>query len=430
MTPPTQKLTPPPPLKKPNTSGVSNANSEDLSPVSVDSSSTVETPMSSVPLTNSLADSPITLPKCFQKHTEKYTFTPKRIANDIIYYNANSDEFYLTVQPEDPTFKLWLLTGVDKVAYPNRRIVEEALVQNIHVEIKHISNFNMTMSQAGLRNIYYKNKLIAETDLPDAVLPRLGANVTQNGLSVMRQLEAMDILLLNPFSSIDLSRNKLYTMQTLAAHNLPIPKTMIAQPPFELKLIKEEFSFPLVLKRASGSQGKGVMLIQEPSMLEDIGDMISDSPSALIFQEYISHSHGRDLRVFVVGGRVLGPGKAMMREAQSGFKANIHQTGVGRGVKLSTAVEWLAIETSRLLGLDMAGVDILIDRDTYKICEINAAPGFEGFELATGTNVPQQLLEFIQLRLGLWRKKGKKTSHFVRIKPMNEHEREQQGTRS
>lgn len=348
-----------------------------------------------------------------------YNWNPKYISDDIVYWNCENSSFYDTTKPENPLFSVWILTAANKVGYVNRRIFEEAFLQNIEVKIAKVHKFNLSMSQKGLRNVYYEGELVTEDMLPDCVIPRLGANVNATGLSVIRQLEAMDILVLNPISSIDLSRNKLYTMQLLASHNMPIPKTMIAQPPFELEMIKKEFSFPIVLKRASGTQGKGVMLIQTEDVLEDISDML-DSSSPLIFQEFIENSKGRDLRVWVMGGRCIG---AMMRVASKGFKANIHQHGIGKNVKLSSAVEWLAIETTKLLGLDMAGVDILIDKDTYKICEVNASPGFEGLEGATGVNVPKQMLDFIKLRLGLWRKQSKKNKKFsVSIPVQKDHE--------
>mmetsp|Transcript_7196 Transcript_7196/g.26952 ORF Transcript_7196/g.26952 Transcript_7196/m.26952 type:complete len:405 (-) Transcript_7196:181-1395(-) len=350
-----------------------------------------------------------------------FNWNPKRVSDDVVYWNCENPKFYETAKPENPLFSVWILSASKGVGYANRRFFEEAFLQNIEVKIARINKFNLSMSQKGLRSIYYEGELVTEDTLPDCVIPRLGANVNATGLSVIRQLEAMDILVLNPISSIDLSRNKLYTMQLLASHNMPIPKTMmVAQPPFEMDMIRQEFDFPIVLKRASGSQGKGVMLIQSEELLEDIADML-DSRSPLIFQEFIENSKGRDLRVWVMGGRCIG---AMMRVATKGFKANIHQNGIGKNVKLSSAVEWLAIETAKLLGLDMAGVDILIDKDTYKLCEVNASPGFEGLEAATGINVPTQMLDFIKLRLGLWRKQTKKNKKFsVSIPVQEDHER-------
>lgn len=158
---------------------------------------------------------------------------------------------------------------------------------------------------------------------------------------------------------------------------------MIAKFPIDLDSIEREFQYPIILKKSSGSQGKGVMLVQNRDSLNDISDMI-DTSKPLIFQEYISVSRGRDLRVFVIGGKVIG---GMMRVAKKGeeldcpsltiiigFKANFSQGGYVKPVKLSPAVEWLAIESSKLCKLDIAGVDILIDQDTYKICEINSSP--------------------------------------------------------
>lgn len=175
---------------------------------------------------------------------------------------------------------------------------------------------------------------------------------------------------------------------------------MIAKFPMELDAIEREFSFPMILKKSSGSQGKGVMLLRDAEHLDDVADMI-DVSKPLILQEFISKSHGRDIRVIVVGGKAIG---GMMRVAKKGFKSNFHQGGYVKPVKLSQAIEWLAIEAVRLIGLDVGGVDILIDNDTYKICEINASPGFQGFELATGINVAEKILEFSQLRTGIWKK--------------------------
>jgi glutathione synthase/RimK-type ligase-like ATP-grasp enzyme len=130
-----------------------------------------------------------------------------------------------------------------------------------------------------------------------------------------------------------------------------------------------------------------------------------DVSSPMIFQEFIAKSSGKDIRAIVVGGKVIG---AMMRVARKGFKANYHQGGYVKGIKLSQAVEWLAIEAARLVDLEIAGVDLLIDQKTYRICEINSSPGFEGFELATGVDVPWGILDFVKIRTGVWKKPASK----------------------
>ena len=140
------------------------------------------------------------------------------------------------------------------------------------------------------------------------------------------------------------------------------------------------------------------------AQLEDLVDML-DTGKPLIFQEFVAASSGKDLRVFVIGGRVVG---AMMRLAAKGnFKANVHQGGSVKPVKISPQVEWLVLETVKIVGLDIAGVDLLIDRNTYKICEVNSSPGFEGLEKALGENIGIKMFLYCKMRLGVWRRGGK-----------------------
>ena len=153
----------------------------------------------------------------------------------------------------------------------------------------------------------------------------------------------------------------------------------------------------------SGSQGKGIIKVDSHAQLEDLVDML-DTGKPLIFQEFIAASSGKDLRVFVIGGRVVG---AMMRVAAKGnFKANVHQGGTVKPVKISPQVEWLVLETVKIVGLDIAGVDLLIDKNTYKICEVNSSPGFEGLEKALGENIAIKMFLYCKMRLGVWRRGG------------------------
>ncbi|KAL0481911.1 alpha-L-glutamate ligase [Acrasis kona] len=328
----------------------------------------------------------------------KYKLKPKVIGdNKITFYDAEDVEFYNRVLPE-PLLIVWLLSKDSKLLYTSKRFFESGWKNNIQVYIRETHKFDLVVSQEGLSRIYYDGKVVEK--LPDCVIPRLGANVDYFSLAVVRQLEKAGVMMLNPISSLLVSKDKMETLQQLATASLPIPKTMIARFPIEENVTNQHFSYPLILKKSSGSQGKGVMLINSQEHLSDMGDML-DQSKPMIIQEFISKSSGKDLRVFVVGGKVIG---GMMRIAKKGFKANFHQGGYVRPVKLSAAVEWLAIECARLVGLEIAGVDILIDHDSYKICEINSSPGFQGFELATGIDVPQQIMEFVKLRSGVWKK--------------------------
>jgi RimK family alpha-L-glutamate ligase len=341
------------------------------------------------------------------KSLVQYNLKPQVIGdNKILFYNAQDGEFYKR-EVSEPILELWLLTNKEEgfKLYSNKRFFEVAWRHKIQVRCMIVGKFDMIVSQEGMGKIYYDGKVIEK--LPDVVIPRLGAGIDYYGMAVVRHLEKTSpVLVLNNSRSLTLSRDKLYTLQELASGHIPIPKTMIARFPLaeEGGAVESNFSYPIVLKKSSGSAGKGVMLINNQEHLADMGDMI-DPSKPMILQEFISKSSGKDLRVIVVGGKVIG---GMMRVAKKGFKANFHQGGYVRPVKLSAAVEWLAIECAKLVGLDIAGVDILIDHDSYKICEINASPGFQGFELATGIDVPQQIMEFVKLRSGVWKKTAKK----------------------
>jgi gamma-F420-2:alpha-L-glutamate ligase len=354
----------------------------------------------------------ITVPK----YTLKYKIQPKLMAENIVFLNAQDPAFYRERKLSNPLLKVWCLRISDELNYPTKRLIEAAYSMNIQLTIRETHKFDLVVSQDGLETIYYDGVLVKEW--PEAVLPRIGAKIDYFSLAVVRQIQKMNILLLNDLSSLEISKDKLKTLQTLGAANLPIPKTMIAKFPFQYESIAKEFQYPLILKKSSGSQGKGVLLVQSEQHLKDIEGML-ETKHPLIFQEFIKSSTGKDIRVVVVGGKALG---AMMRMANSGYKSNFHQGGSVKRINLSNAVEWLAIDAAKQIGLDIAGIDLLIGSDTYKICEVNSSPGFEGFETATGIDVPKQIMEYIIVRCGVWSRKFKKNKKNVNGIPiMAEH---------
>jgi RimK family alpha-L-glutamate ligase len=228
----------------------------------------------------------------------------------------------------------------------------------------------------------------------------MGAGTTYFALAIIRHLERLGALVLNGSQSIEASKDKLATLQILSANSIPIPKTMLAKFPLNIDYVEKEFTYPLVLKTVSGSEGKGVVLCERKSHLEDIASFMEESRDPrvnVILQEFVASSKGKDIRVIVVGGRPIG---AMLRTATTGkFKANVAAGGSVEPFQTTPEVEWLAVESARLLGLEIAGVDILFDGDSYKVCEVNSSPGFEGFEKATGVNVPQEVYNYIRVRL-------------------------------
>lgn len=293
---------------------------------------------------------------------------------------------------------IWILEKLkDFGSYTSTRFKEVAERMNIKISLVAPEEFDLIVTKEGKKSILHKGK---QVDLPDCLIPRIGT-VTYYSLAVIRHFERLGVFILNSSQSMETSKDKLATLQLLASSNIPIPKTMLAKFPIDVSTIEKEFRYPLILKTITGSQGKGVFLLENRNKLNDISSLMEiskDSKINLILQEFVASSKGKDIRVIVIGGRAIG---AMIRKAKGrNFKANYSAGGGVKPLELNPVIEWLAIESTRVLGLDLAGVDILFDNENkYKICEINSYPGFEGFEKATGINVPEEIFNYIKLRL-------------------------------
>ena len=306
----------------------------------------------------------------------------------FVYYDAFDPQFYYMDVP-NPRMTLWLLIKnitFFNGGYVKRRLVEESIKANIQMRLVNPNRFDLLMSATGIVSPVYMGQPIA---LPDAVIPRVGANVDYFGLAVMRQLETLGVKVFNPSASIEISRDKLYTHQVLAAAGIPIPKSVLSRWPFDYTYIERHFGYPVILKATSGSKGDAVWKIDSREQLTELMSGL-DTSRPLIFQEFLSDTKGRDLRCFVVGNRVVA---AMMRIAQSGFKANVHQGGSVMNVVCGEALSSLAVDTAQLCLLDCTGVDVLLDRNSYKICEVNSSPGFQGLEKGSEVNVGKEVVD-------------------------------------
>jgi RimK family alpha-L-glutamate ligase len=294
--------------------------------------------------------------------------------------------------------KAWILDKKDRWnEYEHLRFREEARTEGVDISLYDPKDFDIQITAKGGRSLSCRGQSVA---LPDFVLPRTGANSDYYDMALIRHLERLRIPVVNSSEAIAIARDKLHTMEVLVYHKLPTPKTMLAKFPLNLELIAEEFQFPLIVKSIAGSRGKGVFLCENPDKMEDLMDILELSKKEDVYyviQEFVAGSKGKDIRVMVVGGRAIG---AILREAQEGrYKANISRGGAGKHYELNPEVEWLSIEAARVLGLDIAGVDILFDGEDYKVCEANSGPGFKGFEMTTRLNVPRQIYQYIQVRL-------------------------------
>ena len=281
--------------------------------------------------------------------------------------------------------------------YERNRFVEEADKYGIDFSVVFADEIDLIVSRDDRKSIRYRNDIVS---LPDSILARTGSGTGYFNLSVLRQFERLNVPTLPNSASIEASKDKMYANQILAQAGLPIPKTMLTRFPCKAELVEKVVGFPCVLKVVTGSHGKGVYLCENAKQFEDLSELVSslDFKNSMIVQEYVQYSEGRDLRVIVIGGRVVG---AMLRQSTDGsFKANISRGGEGTPYAVDDQMELLAIQTAKVLDLDIAGVDLLFHSDGYRICEANSAPGFQGFEEALDINVPQKVFDYVKLRCG------------------------------
>ena len=292
--------------------------------------------------------------------------------------------------------KLWMLgKRLTTEMYERERFIEEADKYGIDFNLVFADEIDLIVSRDDRKSIRYRNDIVA---LPDSILARTGSGTGYFNLSVLRQFERLNVPTLPNSASIEASKDKMYANQILAQAGLPIPKTMLTRFPCKAELVEKVVGFPCVLKVVTGSHGAGVYLCENAKQFEDLSELISslDFKNSMIVQEYVQYSEGRDLRVIVIGGRVVG---AMLRQSTDGsFKANISRGGEGTAFDVDDQMELLAIQTAKVLDLDIAGIDLLFHSDGYRICEANSSPGFKGFEKALGINIPQKVFDYAKLR--------------------------------
>jgi RimK family alpha-L-glutamate ligase len=292
--------------------------------------------------------------------------------------------------------KLWMLGNrLTTEMYERERFIEEAEKQSIDFSVVFADELDLIVSRDDRKSIRYQNSIVS---LPDVLLARTGSGTGYFNLSVLRQFERLNVPTIPNSNSIEASKDKMYANQILAQAGLPIPKTMLTRFPCKAELVEKVVGFPCVIKVVTGSHGAGVYLCHTPKEFEDLSELISslDFKNSMIVQEYVQTSEGRDLRVIVIGGRVIG---AMLRQSTDGsFKANISRGGEGVAFDVDDNMEMLAIQTAKVLDLDIAGVDLLFSSDGYKICEANSSPGFKGFEQALNMNVPKRVFSYAKMR--------------------------------
>ncbi len=274
--------------------------------------------------------------------------------------------------------------------YSTKRLVEAAKARGHAVTVADPADFHLLV-QRNQPSMFYRERELTGVDL---VIPRIGARSSNYGLAVVRQLDMMGVPVLNNAVSIARSRDKLRALQLLTKKDIDVPTTVCVRTPaqlgFALKLVG---GTPVIVKLHQGTQGIGVMIAETPEAVESLLQTLWGMGQDIILQQFIHESRGKDIRAIVVGGKVVC---AMRRKAKpGGFRSNLHLGGEGRAIDLDLDERYgkAAVEATKVIGLEVAGVDILEAHWGPKILEINSSPGLEGIEEATGVDVAGAIIE-------------------------------------
>ncbi len=278
--------------------------------------------------------------------------------------------------------------------YSTRRIKEAAAARGHSVRVLDTMRFGMFVS-SGSPDLTYHGKALGPFD---AVIPRIGASVTFFGTAVVRQFEQMGTFCLNTSEAIMASRDKLRSMQILSRHDVGIAPTAFVKSQNDiLNAINEMGGAPVIIKLLSGTQGIGVILAESNKVAEAIIETLTSVQQNVLVQKFVSESKGRDIRAFVVGDRVVA---AMRRRAAgSEFRSNVHRGGSAEAIKLDPEFERTAVRAAHILNLQVAGVDMLEGKDGPVIMEVNSSPGLEGVEGATGVNIADAMIQYLEERV-------------------------------
>ena len=291
---------------------------------------------------------------------------------------------------------IWILSKGDSFEYENNRLVESFATKGITATVVEPSRFDIIVNRDIKQGLRYDG---ATVELPDLMLVRFGAGISKFMLALIRQLEQSGVTCINTSSTIELVKDKLHTAQVLSTHGIAIPNTMMVRFPVDDDVVEREVGFPCVVKIVTGSFGEGVYKSDDKRAFRKLMEFVNTigTTKTMLVQEYLGDHPGEDLRVLVIGGKVIG---AMKRTAPEGdFRANISNGGTGESFPLTDEIEFIARETAKVLGLDIAGIDLLFDHRGFRVCEANSNPGFLGFERFCGIDVADVITDYIKFKL-------------------------------
>jgi ribosomal protein S6--L-glutamate ligase len=274
--------------------------------------------------------------------------------------------------------------------YSTRRLREAAEQRGHKVKVLNTLKFAIDL-RPGEPDLYFRQKHLSQYD---AVLPRIGASISNYGTAVVRQFEQMDVFCANSSAGISNSRDKLRSLQILSRHQIGIPQTTFVHDKKDvLPAIERVGGAPVVIKLLEGTQGIGVLLAESVAAAESIIELLHSQKQNVLIQKFVAESKGRDIRAFVVGDRVVA---AMRRVAQGyEFRSNVHRGGMTEQLDLDESYRVTAVRAAQIMGLRVAGVDMLEGKDGPQIMEVNSSPGLEGIERCTQLDIAGAVVDYI-----------------------------------
>ena len=245
----------------------------------------------------------------------------------------------------------------------------------------------------GRLGVRYQGEFLGK---PDALIPRIGSSVTSYGAAVVRHFEMMGVYTVVNTDALLRARDKRTALQYLAANQIPVPNSVFTAVPenveASLALLGEQY--PVVIKMLNSTQGQGVILGESHYAAQSIAESFIRLREEILLQQFIEESKGRDVRVFIVGGKVIA---TMERNAQNGeFRSKLHRGASSKKVRITGQEEEIALKSAQLMGLDVAGVDILRSNNGPLVLEVNASPGLEGIEGTTGVDISGHIISFVE----------------------------------
>ncbi|MCD8525567.1 MAG: 30S ribosomal protein S6--L-glutamate ligase [Gammaproteobacteria bacterium] len=275
--------------------------------------------------------------------------------------------------------------------YSTKRLKEAALALGHDVSVINYQKCYVNIC-ANHATVHYEGKPAATYD---AIIPRIGAKRTFYGTAIVRQFETMGVYSINSSLAITRSRDKLRAQQLLVMKGIDMPVTGFAPDAESIHdLIHLVGGTPLIIKLLEGTQGVGVLMAETPKAAESVAQALAGLKANIIIQEFIKESKGEDIRCFVVGNKVIA---AMKRTAAVGeFRANVHRGGIAQTITITEKERSIAVKAAKIMGLKMAGVDILRSNRGPLVLEVNSSPGLEGIERATGIDIATRIIRYLE----------------------------------